>query len=75
MAKQKPTRVHVECGTPSGFRGLKRLVTGGVPPIGEINTDGSITVLRRDRFLHILEATGCRVDLDKLGGARRSRRR
>lgn len=75
MAKKRPARVHVECGTPGGFRDFKRLVVGGVPPIGEIGADGKVTILRRDRFLHVLEATGCRVDLSKLDGARRRRRR
>jgi hypothetical protein len=73
MAKRR-TRVHVECGTPSGFRDFKRLVVGGVPPNGEIGADGAVTVLRPDRFAHILEATGCRV-VGRLAGARRRRRR
>lgn len=74
MAKKRLARVHVECTTPRGYRDLKRLVVGGVPPNGEIGADGSITVNRPDRFAHILEATGCRVT-ERLAGARRRRRR
>lgn len=74
MSIKKPKRVHVECVHPSGLREFKRLLGGGNPPIGKVGQDGSVTVLRPDRFERLLEATAC-VVIEQLAGARRARKR
>lgn len=69
MAK-RTKRVHVECATAHEYRWLIRFVPKDVPPAGQINADGSITVLRPDRFSTLLQASGCYVT-EELKGARK----
>lgn len=73
MAKKRVKRVHVECALPSSFREMKRLIAMGTPPIGRVDADGGISVLRPDRFERVLEATRCFV-VETLNGAKRRRR-
>lgn len=72
MAK-RTKRVHVECATSHEFRWLNRSVRNDVPPTGQINADGSITVLRPDRFRIMLQASGCYVTETLNGAGKRSR--
>lgn len=70
MAK-RPRRVHVDCVTAAGFRQFKHLIKGSLDaPIARMADDGAVTVLRPDRFRHVLDATECRV-VEQLSGARR----
>lgn len=53
--------VTVECSTPANWREFRRLLTMGPRPIGRIDSDGAVVVLRPDRFRMLLEACEGRV--------------
>jgi hypothetical protein len=53
---------------------MKRLIALGTSPIGRVDADGAISVLRPDRFERVLEATRCFV-VETLNGTKRKRRR
>jgi GTP cyclohydrolase II len=54
-------RVHVECATAANWREFRRLLTIGVRPIGRFDPDGSVVVLREDKFADLLTACEARV--------------
>jgi GTP cyclohydrolase II len=54
-------RVHVECATPANWREFRRLLTVGVRQIGRFESDGSVVVLREEKFADLLTACEARV--------------